>query len=289
LVVEVEGRQGLARLFDVDPLPYDEVRVALAQGGGDVYGLAVDPEAAFYEYLDMYYRLGPAVRALRKVGVVDFAATVAPGLRDVLLTGKVYEAVGRRKSGRRTYDAVVLDAPPTGRITRFLDVGTEVSGLAKVGPVRAQADAMTGLFRSDRTRVHLVTLLEDMPVQETQDAIDELRAADLNVGSIVVNATVAEPLSATSLAALDAPPMDELAATLKRVGIPRPVATAQALTVAGRDHRERFELERRLRARVADLGHPVVELPAQENGIDRAALFVLAERLAVHADEQGWR
>ena len=61
-------------------------------GGGEVYALAVDAEAALLEYLDMFYHLGRAGKALDKVGAVDFATTIAPGLRDVLLTGKVYEA-----------------------------------------------------------------------------------------------------------------------------------------------------------------------------------------------------
>ena len=61
------------------------------------------------------------------MGAIDFATTIAPGVRDVLLIGKVYEAVGRtagkgRHQGPKAYDAVVLDAPPTGRITRFLNV-----------------------------------------------------------------------------------------------------------------------------------------------------------------------
>ena len=99
LVVEVEGRQGLARLFDTEPLPYEERRVAVAPDGGDVYALAVDTEAALLEYLEMFYKLGRAGRMLKRIGAVDFATTVAPGLRDVLLTGKVYEAVGRRRSG----------------------------------------------------------------------------------------------------------------------------------------------------------------------------------------------
>ena len=81
---------------------------------------------------------------LERFGAVDFATTIAPGVRDVLLTGKVYEATRRRRHRRtgRAYDAVVLDAPPTGRITRFLDVNTEVAGLAKVGPIRSQADSI---------------------------------------------------------------------------------------------------------------------------------------------------
>ena len=58
LLIEVEGRQGIAQLFDVPQLPYEERKVAIARGGGDVYALAIDPEDALYEYLDMYYRLG---------------------------------------------------------------------------------------------------------------------------------------------------------------------------------------------------------------------------------------
>src|SRR5919107_5620314 len=97
LLIEVEGRQGLAQLFDVPQLPYEERRVAVAAGGGEVLGLAVEPKAALLEYLQMFYKLGRAGTVLEKVGAVDFATTIAPGVRDVLLTGKVYEAVRRRR------------------------------------------------------------------------------------------------------------------------------------------------------------------------------------------------
>ncbi len=65
LLVEVEGRQGIAQLFDVPPLPYEEVKIATADGGGTVNALAIDTEAAFLEYLDMFYNLGIAGRAMR--------------------------------------------------------------------------------------------------------------------------------------------------------------------------------------------------------------------------------
>ena len=77
---------------------------------------------------------------------------------------------------------MVLDAPPTGRIVRFLDVNTEVAGLARVGPIRNQADSITRLLHSPLTVVHVVTLLEEMPVQETLDALEELAAHDLPLG-----------------------------------------------------------------------------------------------------------
>ena len=151
LLCEVEGRQGIARMFDVDPLPYAERRIAtgLRTNGppGVVHALHIDAEAALMEYLSMYYRLGRAGRALDRFGVVEFATTIAPGVRDVLLTGKVYEAVQRNSRNKRAieYDAVVLDAPPTGRIGRFLGVNAEVVGLARVGPIRSQAQSIMKL------------------------------------------------------------------------------------------------------------------------------------------------
>lgn len=93
-------------------------------------------------------------------------------MRDVLLTGKVYEAVGRttgnrRGQGAKVWDAVVLDAPPTGRITRFLDVTAQVGvDLARIGPIHSQAESITRMLRHRESVVHIVTLLEEMPVQE---------------------------------------------------------------------------------------------------------------------------
>ena len=120
LVIEVEGRQGIAQVFDTPPLPYEERKIAVAPGGGEVRALAVDPEAALLEYLEMFYRLGVAGRTLRRMGAIEFATTLAPGLRDVLLTGKAKECVSRKdRDGRPVYDAVVLDAPPTGRVVQL--------------------------------------------------------------------------------------------------------------------------------------------------------------------------
>ena len=282
LLCEVEGRQGIAQLFDVAPLPYEERKVAVAPGGGDVFALAVDAEAALLEYLQMYYKLGRAGRTLERFGVVDFATTMAPGLRDVLLTGKVYEAVNRRRPKRaRTYDAVVLDAPPTGRIARFLNVNAEVAGLAKVGPIRHQADAIMGLLRSPRTAVHVVTVLEDMPVQETADAIAELRKAALPVGDIVVNFVRQARVDGAALerAATDGLSAERVADGLVAAGLPADEPVITGLLTQAREHAERLALEEDQRRIVEGLGRPTYELPLQAEGIDMGAVYELAEEL----------
>lgn len=282
LLVEVEGRQGLAQLFDVPPLPYQERKIAVAPAEGDVYALAVDAEAALLEYLDMYYHLGRAGKALDKVGAVDFVTTIAPGLRDVLLTGKVYEATRRRVRGDFVYDAVVLDAPPTGRITRFLNVNHEVAGLAKVGPIRSQADSIMKLLRSSNTAVHLVTLLEEMPVQETVDAAEQLAGIGLPLGSVVVNMVRRSPLDDEALAkaAKDKLPVRDVKKALAAAGLAEDTAAVDALTAEARDHAIRVGLERENRGRIDELGLPVAELGLVPDGVDRGAVYDLAEELA---------
>ncbi len=280
LLTEVEGRQGIAQLFDVPPLPYAERKIATF-AGGEVLGLAVDPKAALLEYLQMFYKLGRAGSMLEKVGAVDFATTIAPGVQDVLLTGKVYEAVRRREGGHPVYDAVVLDAPPTGRITRFLNVGAEVVGLARVGPIRSQADRIVSLMQSPQTAVHLVTLLEEMPVQETVDAVGELTAAGLPVGGIVVNQVRTPLLPARRLAAAAKGRLDpdEVASGLRAAGLPDGPDVVDGLLDEAARHAARVALERRERQTVESCQRPVYELPTLPSGVDLGALYTLAERL----------
>ena len=203
LLCEVEGRNGIAELFEVPDLTGDkERRISRTPAGGSVFGLAIDAEDALLEYLDTFYHLGLAGKALDRFGAVDFATSIAPGLRDVLLTGKVYEAVRRGAKGRRdAYDAVVLDAPPTGRIAQFLNVHEAVSGLAKMGPIRNQADSIMRVLRSSTTVVHLVTLLEDMPVTETEEAVAALPPTQIRVGTVIENMVTPSPLDHDQLTA----------------------------------------------------------------------------------------
>jgi anion-transporting ArsA/GET3 family ATPase len=273
LLVEVEGRQGIAPLFGAEPLPYAERRITGAPGGGEVRALAVDPQEALLEYLDMFYKLGMAGRALHKFGAIDFAITIAPGVRDVLVTGKVKEATTRTEAGRRVYDAVVLDAPPTGRIGRFLNVTAETARLAKVGPIKSQSEGVAAFLRSPMTAVHVVTLLEEMPVQETTDALTELAALGIGVGRIVVNAVQPARLESTRVT------QAELRRGLVAAGLPADRETVAGLHAQTRAHLIRQDVEQGLRTELAALNRPLVELPYLPGGVDRDALDALAAAL----------
>jgi anion-transporting ArsA/GET3 family ATPase len=279
LLCEVEGRGGIAELFGVhDLVGAEERRLSRTPSGGNVYGLDINAEDALAEYLETFYHLGLAGRALDRFGAVDFATSIAPGLRDVLLPGKVYEAVRRReKRLRNSYDAVVLDAPPTGRIGQFLNVHEAVSGLAKVGPIRNQADSIMRVLRSVGTVVHLVTLLEDMPVTETEEAVAVLRPTHIRVGTVIENMVTASPLVPAELTVAA-----RGAAEMKVPGLTARQNAALAEEFSVEAARTLQQLQRH--DRLTDLGLPLVQVDFDPSGIDEGAVYAIAEQLRDQLD-----
>jgi len=283
LLVEVEGRQGIAQLFDVPPLPYKEVKIATAERGGQVNALAIDTEAAFLEYIDMFYNLGIAGRAMRRIGAIEFATTIAPGLRDVLLTGKIKESVVRvGKDKNPVYDAIVVDSPPTGRISRFLDVTKAVADLAKGGPVHSQSEGVVKLLHSEQTAIHLVTLLEALPIQETVEAIEELQSLGLPIGSVIVNRNIPlflppDDLTKAAEGDIDA---DTVRAGLAAAGITLPDTEFAGLLTETIEHATRVRARAESAEQLDEIKVPRLELPAINDGIDLGSLYELADALA---------
>jgi anion-transporting ArsA/GET3 family ATPase len=195
LLVEVEQREGLAPLFGQPAMGYEEKTLA-----PNVTGLSVVPDEALVEYLYLFYGIRHVGRVLRGSKAVEFATNIAPGLRDILLIGKIKEAERRRTQGRYAYDLIVLDAPPTGRLPRFLEAPRAVTELVKGGPIRQQAQGVLDMVSDPkRCQVDLVTLPEDMPVRETSEAVEKLSKMGVAVGPIVVNGVYPDILPAERL------------------------------------------------------------------------------------------
>ena len=183
-LVEVEGRQTFSKLFSTAAWDFTE-----REFRPGLYGLSVDPEASLTEYLAMFYGAKRLSRFVVGSTAVEFATTAAPGIKDVLLIGKVKELERRRDpDGRLHYDLVVVDAPPTGRIVNFLRAPDAATELVNVGPIRSQAQSLVDLLLDpQRTQVVLTTLLEEMPVTETLQSISALRELGVALGPVVAN------------------------------------------------------------------------------------------------------
>jgi anion-transporting ArsA/GET3 family ATPase len=266
LVAEVEGRQGLAGLFGRPELEHREVRV-----GDGVHALAVDPDESLREYLARY-GFAPLARLLTWSHLNRFITAAAPGLGDVLLVGKVWEAATREaRPGSAAYDLVVLDAPPTGRVVPFLRAPETVAELARVGPIRSQADRVRALLDDPGlTAVVLTCLPEELPVTETLEGVAALRRAGLPVAGVVANRVTGDRLGgrAGRLAALARDPAPLAAAAAAAAAELDGVALA-TLVGEARDRQRQVTRERRLlkELRGGLDGLPLVELPFLAGGV----------------------
>jgi len=177
-----------------------------------------------------------------------------------------------------------MDAPPTGRISRFLNVSSEVSGLARMGPIRGHADTVRSVIASPQTVVHFVSLLEEMPVQETLDGLADLHertGGAIRPGGIFINMARPAMLDEADLAAAANGSLDvtELAVSLKAAGISDNHGLAADLMTELKEHALQVALQNRERDEVLTSGRPHYELPMVPEGIDLASLYQLAAAL----------
>jgi anion-transporting ArsA/GET3 family ATPase len=283
LLVEVEGRGGVAATFERPELGHTEEKLAQAASGGEVYALVMDVEATFLDYLKTNYGMGLAARGLRRIGAIEFATTLAPGLKDILITGKIMECTQRRESdGRYSYDAVVVDSPPTGRIGKFLDVTRAMRDIAKAGPIAAQAERVVRLLHSAETVVHLVALLESLPVQETAEAAAELRGLDLAVGAVIANRALPGFLPAADLAeAADGVlPADRLRQAIADTGLELDDTVFAGLLTETIDYARTLRGQQQAHQRLSEVdGAGRLELPLLAAGVDLAGIYRLADAL----------
>lgn len=258
LLVEVEQREGLAPLFGQPPIGYEERALA-----PNVTGLSVVPDEALVEYLYLFYGIRYVGRVLKGSRAIEFATNVAPGLRDILLIGKVKEAERRRIQGRYAYDLIVLDAPPTGRLPRFLEAPRAVVELVKSGPIRQQAQGVTDMiFDPKRCQVVLVTLPEDMPVRETGESVETLGKMGVALGPVVVNGVWPEVLPAGALKSVAKDARPALETEAERAGIRLSTeAIAEVARVAGAHARRQINQQDAIAELERETGLPKLTLP----------------------------
>lgn len=259
LLVEVEARQGFQRTFGTQPWDYEE-----REFRPGLFGAALDPAEAVYEYLELFYGLKRVQWVMERSNAIDFVTAAAPGLRDLLLVGKVYEIEARRRAdGRRTYDTIIVDAPPTGRIVPFLEAPEAVTEIVRVGPIKRQAGQIREMLEDrGRAAAILVTLLEEMPVTETIEGLALLTEAGVHAGPIIANQVtppVVDADAATRLGRLSRPAIQRAAADVE---VELSTADADLVKDAAAAHRARLDLQQSLRARLRDeTAQDVLELP----------------------------
>jgi anion-transporting ArsA/GET3 family ATPase len=254
LIVEVEGKTGLAAAFGAEDLEYDERE--LAPG---IRARSLTPDIALVEYLEEH-GLRRISKRLVKAGLVEVVSTAAPGIKDILILGKVKQL---ERAG--VADLIVLDAPAAGHAVSFLMSPRGLREIVRAGPLQGQAeDVLSMLTDRSRSRVMLVTLPEETPVNEvveTAFALEDKVGVDL--APVVVNGLY--------------PVLEDLDADPSAAGADAPV-----LAAAAEFRRRRQELQQTQVARLAaELPLPQLHLPSLFTvDLTPADIDVLASSLA---------
>ena len=270
LVIEVEGKSGLASLYGQPPFDYDEV--VLSKGGGhhgaaDVRARALTSDDALIEYLEDH-GMSRISKRLASSGAIDMVSTAAPGIKDILLLGKV-----KQLEVARAADLIVLDAPAAGHAISFLRSPRGLMDAVRVGPINAQAaDVLAMLTDPARCQVVLVTLPEETPVNELVETAYSLEdEVGLALGPVVVNSIYPDVVG------LERDPTEAAA----EAGAFLHPGEAEALRTAAHFRRDRMALQAEQLERLGDLlPLPQLRLPyvfAADLGPDDLA--VLADAL----------
>jgi len=265
LLVEIEGRSLLPGLFGrAGDLDYHEtvlVRGGDPRGASEIRGRTLTPDDALIEYLNDH-GLRRISKRLSRTGMIDVVATAAPGIKDILVLGKVKQLERGGRGGEKVdpeemgqpVDLIVVDAPAAGHAVQFLQSASGLLDAVRVGPIRAQAHEVVELLRDPaRARVVLVTLPEETPVNElVQTAYALEDRVGVQLAPVIVNGVY------PPLAGLDRDP-DELAA---EEGVTLAPGEAEALRAAARFRLQRQELQAEQIGRLAEaLPLPQLHLP----------------------------
>ncbi|HET6916431.1 MAG TPA: ArsA-related P-loop ATPase [Acidimicrobiales bacterium] len=194
LIVEVEGKSGLPELFGrEDALTYQEAVLLEAgeagPGSAELRARTLTPDDALVEYLESH-GLRRVSKRLSSTGTLDVVATAIPGIKDILVLGKVKQLEVLSSSGAEgAPQFIVVDAPAAGHAVSFLASAYGLLDAASVGPIREQALQVTALLAdAERCQVMLVTIPEETPVNEAADTAFHLEdRAGVKLAPIVVN------------------------------------------------------------------------------------------------------
>lgn len=247
LVVEVEGKSGLSSALGCEELSYDTQAV-----NDRLQVRTLTPDRALLDYLDGH-GLKRISRRLVGSGAVDVVTAAVPGMKDILVLGKV-----KQLEQDRVADLILIDAPAAGHAVSFLMSPRGLLDAVQVGPIRKQAvDVIEMLSDPSRCQVLLVTQPEETPVNEVADTAYELEdKVGVQLGPVVVNGIYPE------LALGAAVRGEDIRRDAERVGVFVPDRELQDLVAAAAFRVERHALQQEQAVRLDDrLPLPQLRLP----------------------------
>lgn len=276
LLAQVHAADSHSRLLDV-PRISDQVE----EIDEDLFAVNMTPESALKEYALMKLKLEALYKVAVENRVVQRFLRFVPSMAELNMLGKIwFHAEEERGDGRPRFDRIIVDSPSTGHGLGFLRVSQVVRDVVRAGPVATEAGHMAKTFEDPaRTRLHVVTLPEDMPTNETLHFIAEVRRTRVApLGYVLVNGIMEPGFDARGREALLAAGIHDDAA---RRADDDERALALARVLRRRLTRDALTAEQLARLEAPEVGLPIIQLPLLLGPrYGRDEIHVLSKRIA---------
>ena len=191
LVCELNTHEQVSRLLGHAP-----VGGQLKQLEDNLWSVNIDPKSALEEYGLMKLRFQSFYRLVFKNPLVGALVKFIPGLNDLLMLGKAFNHEREQdENGLPVWDRIIIDAPATGHSLTFFKLPQVISRAVPSGNMHNESVEMWRLLTdSKRTGIHLVTLPEELPIQETLELRTKLKdELNLPVACTFVNQMPQQP------------------------------------------------------------------------------------------------
>jgi anion-transporting ArsA/GET3 family ATPase len=202
IVCEVSAQEGLSRVFHRAEVGFHEVEMA-----DNLWAISIDPDESMREYVLLQLKVKAMRDLLFRSRIFNYLAAATPGLRELVTIGKIWELAqpNRKVRGAREYDTVIVDAPATGHGVGFLQTPRTFASIARVGPIRQQAETLAAFLTDHRrTGVAIVALPEEMPVNESASLEQALtEEVGTSVDRVYLNGLYPERFAAKEIEAIE--------------------------------------------------------------------------------------
>jgi anion-transporting ArsA/GET3 family ATPase len=239
LLAVTGAKERFSTLFGAPPLG-----TSISELAPGLSGVVLSAEVALSEYGHLKLGNGMLADAIFENRYVKSFFAGAPGLKEWALLGKAWYHSTEQENGRPRFDVVLLDAPATGHGLDMLRVPKVILELSPPGVLRTDAErALATLQDPAQAGAVVVTLPEELPVNETEELVGALRGElSLPIALLVMNGVrtpLFTPEDRTALASLSSklPLADEVGGSALAAGIRRAVrerVQAESLERAGK-------------------------------------------------------
>jgi len=184
LLIEIGSQGGCSSLLDApagEPNTPTWVRSNLALA-------VVEGDRALAEYLAMVVPVRRVLRLVFDSKVYRTFVAAAPGLKELMTVGKIWFEATKTKDGAPLWDRVIVDAGASGHALQYLEMPTAAADTFKSGLVHREALRVAQLLGDpEMTAIHVVSIPEDMALQETAEIVTSLDRMGLPIGRIFLN------------------------------------------------------------------------------------------------------